>query len=323
MSTRSMLASKPPNLLIYHPDKDTTSEVFLRVKKSLELCLTPEHYVIYPLGLDDVLHHSPWKDNCKLLVVPAATGDAAHKSHDLPGRLSPRLVEEFVTYVQSGGSLLSLQPDLSQFLGLSSLPALNTVLSSQGEGLKGENVASSCEGDECTVVVCEEGRENYQFSCLVPNSCHSSYNSEDVYLETPLSDSILGHSDLSFFHLRHEWNKKSIKIISEQLIQSCDPSPDDVKIPCMQKIKFINRGCAVISGFDLLPILCTGMELELLLRLSGGMSQRRQLLTSLLRGFGLECSEERLPDLTHTFLLCSDKVRVPCSFIVQLFCLVS
>ena len=46
------------------------------------------------------------------------------------------------------------------------------------------------------------------------------------------------------------------------------------------------------------------------MHLSRGVAQRKQLLSSLLSWFDMECSKEKLPDLSHTYLLCADKVGI-------------
>ena len=81
-------------------------------------------------------------------------------------------------------------------------------------------------------------------------------------------------------------------------------------VPCVRKVVFKNDGRATQANVDLLPVLPTVIELESLMDLSRGVAQRKQLLSSLLSWFGMECSKEKLPDLSHTYLLCSDKVGI-------------
>ena len=60
---------KPPNVLVLQSLKDSTTQEFSRIRDALESCLTPERYVVYPLGVDEVQQRSPWQDNCRLLLV--------------------------------------------------------------------------------------------------------------------------------------------------------------------------------------------------------------------------------------------------------------
>ena len=305
--------SKPPNVLLYQPEKDTTSLEYLRVKKSLERCLTPECYTIYPLGEEDILKDFPWKDNCRLLVLPPVTESVPCVSDNLIGQLPSRVIEKFLTFLQSGGTILSLHPHLNQFLGL---PPLKTSPPPAQDGeLRGGNADAGTE-DEGMVEVCLEGGDVFQFSCLVSNTLNKKYDSEDVYLDSPLSNFILGGENLSFFLPKMNCEEDNINssdkrnLFKLSPIRSGDQSPHGTKIPCIRKINFTNNGCAVISSFDFLPVLQTGMELELQLNLSQGVPYRKQLLISLLRGLGLECSEGKPPEITSTYLLCSDKVRL-------------
>ena len=305
LSTGLTAVPKPPNVLIYHPDKDSTNEGFLRVKQSLELCLTPERYVIYPLGLDDILQYSPWKENCKLLVIPPTTQSGPCGSHDHSSELSPRVVEEISRYTQSGGSILSLHSHLNSFFGFPFSP-----FSKVGET---DNVKP--EDEHCTVEVCEE-LQKYQFPSLVSSSSRN-YALGNVFLDVPLSDSVVENADVAFLVNKLKWdeannnqsNNKRQDIPSRiqpsnrlNLLVSAD------LVPCVRKVVFKNEGRATLANVDFLPVLPTGIELESLMHLSRGVAQRKQLLSSLLSWFGMECSKEKLPDLSHTYLLCSDKV---------------
>lgn len=309
---------KPPNVLIYQSDKDTTNKDFIRVKESLETCLTPERYVIYPLGDDDILHYSPWKENCRLLVIPFT--DHARKYYDpitMDTSLPSRVMEEVLSYGQAGGNLLSMQTELNRLLGLLSVrEVLKTARA--GEHSEESLLLAYCPDGVCDVEVSME-QSSYRFSGLVPVS-HDGMR-DDMYLSScSLQKTIMSSSDEAFL-VPVEWNEDMMWIrqnsnqSNNSHIQSDQPpfftlqsSHDLPSIPCVRKIALTNNGCMVLSNIDLLPILPHPLEIAPLVRLKKSVAPRGQYLTFLLRTLGLECSEEQLPDLTHTYLLCSDQV---------------
>lgn len=126
MSRNETVPTKSPNVLVLctslgdkRPEKDSE---FLAVRECLTACLDSARYAVYPLHLDDVAK-TPWKDNCTLLVLPSARQSDALA----PGDLSPLSVQgghegdgvlnELVTYVSSGGTLLSMHPVTNAALG--------------------------------------------------------------------------------------------------------------------------------------------------------------------------------------------------------------
>ena len=297
---------KPPNVFIYQPDKDSTSKEYSQVRDSLVSCLTPEHYVIYPLGVDDVVHYSPWKENCRLLVVPSLTTEHAHKSHDQG--LSARVVEEFVTYVQAGGRLLSMHAQLNGFLGLLSIGEARADIADK---------LVYCQDGVCEVEVLEStggAEQKYRFSSLVPDFSEVRNGCEGVYLSgAPLSQSIESRRDLGFL-VPLEWNVDVELNFNQSNNNQSDQPPLSVEqkshtIPCVCEAVFKNKGRVILSSVDLLPTIPNHLKLAQLVRLKRGVALRRQYLMHLLEGFGLECSEENLPDLTSTFLLCSHEVK--------------
>lgn len=255
--------------------------------------MTPERYVIYPLGSDDIITHTPWKDNCKLLVLPPVSGSS---QHDSPNELSPRMIEEIGTYVQSGGAIFSLHSQFNAFF--------DTFLSIS-------NNSDSKTADLCVVEVCQ-GEEKYQFSCVLPDS-GNNYDFEGVYLNIPLAELIVSNTDMAF-------SVKSLKCVKSNYNQSNNslenvadiiPSQSESehsRTPCVCNVVLKDKGRVVLSSVDMLPVIPTKLELEMLMDISRGVAQRKQLLSCILNWFGMECSKEKLPDLTHTFLLCSEKV---------------
>lgn len=303
---------KPPNILIYQPDKDTTSVEFLRAKESLQSCLTPERYVLYPLGVDDILHYSPWKDNCRLVVVPPATKHAQW----IP--LPSRVMEEVVSYVQRGGRLLCMHAHLSKILKLKPFGEVSTLKDAGRYCQDGVCSVQVQTGDHIDVMGMEQG---LRFSGLVPESdLICSQSSDDLYFNGDGGLSICSSSDLAFLvplerNTDLQWNgtntnnSNNVTDQSNQSSKSCDHAHDQSGISCVRRVTFTAGGVAVLCNVDLLPNLHSDLQVSALLQLKRDVTSRRSFLTSLLQSLELECSEERLPELSHTYLLASQEVR--------------
>ena len=313
---------KPPNILIYQSDKNTSNTGFLRARESLESCLTPERYVIYPLGADDVLHYSPWKENCRLLVIPPSLAQSVATDTTT---LSPRVMEEVLGFVREGGNLLSMQTDLNRLLGLTSVQeALGGV---KVDECSQEVLTSAyCPDGACDVEVSAEGvgmEQGYRFSSLVPNLHKEAVNpADDAYLKRLLPKDVIQSRSVEASLVPVEWNedmewiKQNTNQCNNKDQSRTDRLPNSAHqrlrnlpaIPCVHKLLLGNSGCTVVSSVDLFPALPSPLEVLPLLRLKKGVALRGRFLASLLKALGLECSEEQLPELTHTYLLCSEEV---------------
>ena len=104
----STVAAKPPNVLVLQHRSRVAEKnsLFQSIKEELVSCLGSEKYVVYPLPVEDV-STTPWKDNCRLLVVPATT----HVT-------SPHVFGEVLDFLAKRGSrLLSTNAALNAVLG--------------------------------------------------------------------------------------------------------------------------------------------------------------------------------------------------------------
>ena len=111
---------KPPNVLVLQQRKDSTSEEFSRIREALDSCLTPERYVVYPLGIDEIQQSSPWQDNCRLLLVPPSATERAQSGYDTGAPRMTEIFQEIASYVGMGGAILSMNTELNGILGLDS-----------------------------------------------------------------------------------------------------------------------------------------------------------------------------------------------------------
>jgi len=304
LSTGFSSTPKPPNVLVYSPQKDSTSNGFSRVIESLETCLSPERYVIYPIGLEDMVQYSPWKSNCKLLMVPPMADDGLQESQDTNLELPPKVIAEMATFVQAGGSILSLHSQLNRFFEFSF---------SKAESLQEKVQKFNIRNHESSIVEFKDDNDSNQFPCLTLNQ-NSQYDFSGVFLDTPLANTLESKTSVGFYVCRKALNKSNTNQSNNSeegdAVMPHDSAGQASRVAVVQKMTLKGGGKVVVAGVDLLPVLPAAMKLEMLMELSRGVSQRRKVLSDLLTWFDLACSKETLPELSHTYLLCSDEVRM-------------
>lgn len=188
--------------------------------------------------------------------------------------------------------------------------------------------AAYCEDGVCDVEVwrgmeressgMEQGQgsngQSNRFSCLVPASNGMGSKPADVYWnEVSLRKSIVSSTEEGFLipverntDMGQTTNQSnSNQSDHEESLRSHDPP---LSCACVRKVVFATNGCAVLANVDLCPVLPHGLGVSALLRLKRGVASRGRYLTLLLRMLGLECSEDQLPSLSHTYLICSQQV---------------
>ena len=268
---------KPPNVLIFHPSKDSTCREFIRAREALETCLTPERYAIYPLGYDEVVQGAPWKENCTLVLVPPGGG-----SQDELSELAPKVVAELMSYLENGGALLSMNESMNRRLGLKSL--------------SDKTADVSITLDERAAVSPDSGvggvTEAVTFHAISLKSCDSRVIQERV--SNPIDKLKLSREFIAFFES---------PTFSENTNQ-CNNVPNDSR-SAVEVVSVSGGGCAVVCGVDLLPLPEGEIDVPLLVRLKKDVLLRSTVLSHLLGMLSMECSGERLPDLSHTYLVCA------------------
>lgn len=270
---------KPPNVLVLQPQSaERDSGTFLLLKDGLSACLNPEKYIIYPLGLQDVLR-TPWKENCSLLVVPSRLKLAP-----------PQVYHEIASFVHGGGVLLSLEANVNVLLGF----RLDQHLK-PNDLIKVMHVCETEEGDSANrfhllSISTIEDVDDVQFAQEIPFD-PGVFRENLAYLTLPSDASPMHHS-----------------------LELMEQSPDSTeaefprRIPCVQCVRFSKSGQALLSYVDLLSASHEGNDLSLLLHLKKDIEPRQVFLRSALRRVGLECTSEAIPELSHTYLVCSPEV---------------
>ncbi len=272
---------KPPNVLIFQWCKDSTNVEFVRTKAALEKCLSTERYAIYPLGFDDIdgSTTTPWKDNCKLVVVPPDPGRAGCD------QLSPKVIRELVSYLIDGGFLLSMNAHLSRCFGLKNISQKTADINCTLEDESKLSPDSGVGGVTETVgfhAITLKSRDNH------------------VINEQQIADK-LQHCISSRVPIAHFESSSE-----DQNTNQCNNVPglqSAVELVCVN-----SGGCAVVSSVDLLPLPEGETDIPLLIKLKRDVMVRSTVLGRLLGLLGLECSEGGVPNHTHSYLVCQEKV---------------
>ena len=347
--------AKPPNVLILQSHKDSTSKDFIRIKEALELCLTPERYVVYPLGIEEIQQYSPWQDNCRLLLVPptfptvtehaqsvvaAGNGTGIHYHDETVPCMSDKVLQEIASYVSKGGVLLSMHSGLNRMLGLDSLNRNSLSAKYYQHGVCSVTPISdkSSKEDKSTLekfnaLHISALATGLQSNAKLPQvkvhtgGQNSSHGDQILQLETAVATK----KDMAIFtpiesDAALEWldvnTNQSNNVPSETQGLSTTTAPplqleensekvatiEDGDLACVRRVELEQGGKAVLSSVELLPSVPQDVGVKMLVWLKRGVEQRRKFLSSLLLGLGLECSEEGLPKLTHTYLVCSGEV---------------
>lgn len=282
---------KPPNVLIFQPSKDSTCREFLRAREALEHCLTPERYAIYALGYDEIAQKAPWKENCRLVVIPPAPG-AQESSLDAVTQLSSMVLTEIMSYLKDGGAVLSMNRSANRYLGLHSLvtsPAVDCSIT-----LKERNVRSPNSGVGGV-------SESIIFHATNVKSHGTRVNRSHVITEQSMSEDILSRDTIAHFLTSVDENSNQSNNIPAS---NCG----EEYLPAVEVVSVMGEGCAIVCEVDLLPLPLGETDISLLVKLKKDVLLRSMVLGHLLGLLGMECSEERLPELTHTYLVSGEKV---------------
>ena len=297
----SNIHSKPPNILVVQPSRDSTDPGYLRVKEALVSHLDRERYVVYPLGWEEILH-SPWREHCMLLVVPPVSNIGAVTPQR--GGVTPQL-NEVAAFSRNGGLLLSMEPELNRLLG-----------------------ADQLNNDDVTAKMCEvRGLLNEQEGSMVFSALNLSLKSSSE--ETSTNQRYTSKTTLAIIDSQDNANEEKTPTgngvtsnneatttngLHKEALNGGSPAPRNASsTPCVQKLTFTDsKGCAVASAVDLLPASAEleGMDVSSLVRLKKGNEPRGSFLSAILRGeLGLHCSSVKTPQLTNALLVCSEEVR--------------
>lgn len=296
----SNIHSKPPNILVVQPSRDSTDPGYLRVKEALVSHLDRERYVVYPLGWEEILQ-SPWRENCMLLVAPPVSNIGAVTPQR--GGVTPQL-KKLAAFSRNGGLLLSMEPELNRLLG-----------------------ADQLNDDDVSAKMCEvRGLLNEQEGAMVFSALNLSLKSSIEVTST--NQRFTSKTTLAIIDSQDNANEEKTPTgigvtssnedttngLHKEVKNGGSPAPPNASsTPCVQKLTFTDsNGCAVASAVDLLPASAEleGMDVSSLVRLKKGNEARGSFLSAIFRGeLGLHCSSVKTPQLTNALLVCSEENR--------------
>lgn len=290
MSCVKTVQAKPPNVLVLSasvrgkPQEQDSG--FLVTKECLSACLDSERYVVYPLPLDDLVH-TPWKDNCRLLVVPSTRQPTSVALNDddspMPGEgggSGDGVMKELLTYIRSGGRLLSMNPATNAALGcrmpesFRQAPIVNVTTQT---GLSSDNVTTT---DWVAVRPCTSEEEGPTM--------------RDDFPPPPVEKSSRVLARMK-------------QVESEECAQTKDLVQDSILHVQYEE----GHGQAVLSHVNLLGSTGPhgpGVDIPELVTLKRDAEKVTKLLRVVLEEIGMECSEGESSDPTLSYLLCSDQV---------------
>ena len=312
MSTSSPVPVKPPNVLVLQPSStkskkegDSSSQQFSSLKKELLSCLNKERYVLYPLSVKDVLL-TPWKENCSFLVIPCNVTAEASTVEGVESSW-PDVLREMISYVHSGGVLLSMHSVLNTRLGFK--PPSSLVWSHLCRVETSAHTASS--GESIRFRTLTVSAASTFGSDSTEKEMNPPVSIEDVAFPLP--------EDSENSLLSHQLSTTDFESGTELTDTSTDSSCISRQFPCIRKVKFEGGGQAILSYVDLFPEIHESLDVKTLVQVKEDTRDRTKFLRGLLGDIGLECGLEKVPDLTHTYLLCSEEVsskdfnNLPCT----------
>ena len=296
MNRGETVQTKPPNVLVLSasdagPEKGSE---FSAARECLTACLDSERYVVYPLHLDDVVR-TPWKDNCRLLVLPSMRQPDALALRigfevSSKGGVPDGVLKELVTYISGGGTLLSLHSATNAVLGFAmpedlqqpSFVEITTQTASPNDKL-------------------ENGTAN---EWVVAQTCASS---EEIATESadlpPLpvkkSSKVLARMRKMEIREEKEGDAQTKEVVGET---------SDL-MDCIQHWQFEEGlGQVILSHVDLLGSAGKGTNVPELITLKRDAAKVTNVLKMVLEEVGVECSRGEISSPTLSYLVCSDKV---------------
>ena len=254
--------TKPPNVLVLAADyrekqQAEKDQFFFSVKEGLNACLDEERYVVYPLSPEDAVR-APWKDNCSLLVVTSGLQ---------PEILSAGVLHEIASYVQDGGTLLSMNSVTNVAFGFQ-VPEhflramlVAVTLSTSVSDREGEVTAS----DEYIAVQ----------TCTRTESLPDTSPALGKKLSTVLA----------------KMKMRAERLNSEG--ENVGEVGGTADVDCIQHVRFEDSsGQAVLSHVDLLrPAGSCEASISELVALKRDARSAVQLLQTVLQGIGMVCSQ--------------------------------
>ena len=234
--------------------------------------------------------------------------------------------DEIVSYVRAGGILLSMQGELNKQLGFefqavssvteqSRLASVRVLSSSIVAGSKfapsETSTPSSSSSEQCDYITFRA--PSVWASPAATSDDIGRVDSSGLGELGTLDSEVESREILAVFH--HEPPEETVESPSHSTAAETGGSNDsgsraeeEQASPCFQKAIFRSGGLALLSYVDVLPPIHEESDISKLVQLKRDTEARIDFLRAVLSGAGLECSSSKVPDVTHTYLVCSEKV---------------
>ena len=245
-----------------------------------------------------------------------------------------KILQEVASFVSKGGVLLSMHSELNRMLGFDSLNGkiLPAKYYQHGVCSVAPITDESIETDKSSFKL--EKFNALHISALAGigfgQNSSSNSSSQILQLDHETAVALTKKIDLAIFtpvesDAALEWldvdakNQRNVPqsngqppshVEEESSTGEVVATLKDSDLVCVRGLELERGGKAVLSSIELFPLVPQeDIGVKKLVWLKRGVEQRRKFLSSLLSDLGLECSEEGLPELTYTYLVCSGEVR--------------
>lgn len=267
-SSAVTLQTKPPNVLVLSGSQWRKNTVFCTIKERLTACLDRHRYVVYALSPEDAIK-TPWKENCRLLVVPSILE---------PETFTDDLLHELGAYIEGGGVLLSMHSTTN---GALNFHAPNKFLQSKVVG-----VTQTISQQESTVPIKEIVA---QTSALCKNLAHTFSG----ILPTLQQKSLNVLAKMKPVNIDGDATKRV---------------NDEEYVDCIYHVRFMETsGQVVLSHIDMLGG-SRETSISEMVELKRDAQRVSELLQMVLGEIGMVCAKEESVKHTPSYLICSEQV---------------
>lgn len=268
-TSAATLQTKPPNVLVLSGSQWRKNTVFYTIKERLTACLDRQRYAVYPLSPEDAIK-TPWKENCRLLVVPSILE---------PETFTDDLLHELGAYIEGGGVLLSMHSTTN---GALNFHAPNKFLQSKVVGVT--QTISQQESVPVKEIIMQTG-------ALCKNPAHSFSGIFPTLRQKSLN--VLA-------------KMKPVNIDGD----AAKRVDNEEYVDCIYHVRFMEiSGQAVLSHVDMLGG-SKETSISEMVELKRDAQRVSELLQMVLGEIGMMCAKEESVKPTPSYLICSEQVRV-------------
>ena len=313
--------TEPPNVLVLcgSSQRGRPDPLFSSVRDVLVSSLDPSRYVVYPLPLPEV-SRVPWRDNCRLLVVPCGL------------ELAGEVLSEVGAFVGNGGTLLSTHPPTNASFGfrigenfgkcrLVEIAGADPIIvqAPPKEWVVARTSLLSCENTASTLPDILSTLAQQKTTKVLARMRKVLIDNEGRRCEREgEGEREAGREGESKYETEGEGEGEGGREGDMCGVERGRKEQKDTPnvIDCIQHLQFEEHsGQAILSHVDLLSSAANGSEepttsLPELVALKRDAEKLSGVLQAVLREVGMECSKGESSEPTTSYLVTSDKVCV-------------